>query len=88
MHHRNLEIEMNPLIPNMLAYWKKELNIAPKLFLLQGPQPQCEMITCNNNFQSALNEGWDEDEEPAAETEKLDSWLSDCLQSLQLLTLA
>ena len=48
---------------------RKELNIAPKLFLAQGPRPQCEMMTCNNNFQSALNEGWDEDEEPAAETE-------------------
>ena len=58
-------------------------------FLARGPRPQCEMTTSNNNFQSALNEGWDEDEEPAAaETEKLDSWLSDCLRSLQLLTLA
>ena len=47
------------------------------------------MITCsNNNFQSPLNEGWDEDEEPAAAETKLDSWLSECLQSFQLLTLA
>ena len=39
------------------------------------------MITCNNNFQSALNEGLDENEEPAAAETELDSWLSDCLQS-------
>ena len=46
------------------------------------------MITCNNNFQSPLYEGCDEDEEPAAAETKLYSWLSNCLQSLQLLKLA
>ena len=42
----------------------------------------------NNNFQSPLIEVWDEDEEPAAAETELDSGLSDCLQSFQLLTLA
>ena len=84
-HHRNLQTEMNPLTPNMSCCLTGKA--AKYRSTSEQFSPQCEMMTCNNNFQS-VNEGWDEDEEPAAaQTEKLDSCLSDCLQSFQLLTL-
>ena len=53
-HHRNLEIEMNPLIPNMsrcLTGKGAKYGSTFELF-----SPPCEMMTCNNNFESALNE--------------------------------